>query len=67
MDGMLKQGQDYDIEKAKEVIRYYVSVGKKYKTGITILFHNSSFYGDWLGYKDVYNELIKLKDKWHSN
>lgn len=61
MDGTLKQSQNYSNEKAAQIIHSYIAVGKKYKTGITLLFHNSSFFGQWSGYKAVYSELLKHK------
>ena len=61
MDGMLLQSQHYSADKAKEVIHYYISLGKKYNTGITILFHNSSFIGEWKGYDSVYSELLNME------
>ncbi len=60
MDGMLKSNQDHSVDKAKETIHYYTSLIKKYKTGITILFHNSSFFGEWEGYDSVYRELLNM-------
>ena len=60
MDGMLRQSQNYSVEKARETIRYYTSLTKRYKTEITILFHNSSFFGEWKGYDSVYRELLNI-------
>ena len=60
MDGSLKQYQNYTPEKAIEVLRYYVSIGKKYKSNTTFLFHNSSFALDWADYRAVYSELPQM-------
>jgi len=60
MDGSLKQYQNYTPEQAIEVLRYYVSIGKKYKSTLTFLFHNSSFALDWADYRAVYDELPKM-------
>jgi len=60
MDGSLKQYQNYTPEQAIEVLRYYVSIGKKYKSAMTFLFHNSSFALDWADYKAVYSELPQM-------
>ncbi len=58
MDGTLMQYREYSLEQAADTIQYYISVGKKYNSGITLLFHNSSFFGEWEGYMPIYEELL---------
>jgi hypothetical protein len=58
MDGTLKQYKLYSKEKMVERFRYYMLVGKKYNTDITLLFHNSSFYGEWEGYSHLYGLML---------
>ena len=60
MDGTLLEYREYSKEQAAETIRYYISVGKKYKTIITLLFHNSSFFGEWEGYETIYKDLLNV-------
>ena len=50
MDGTLLDYQSYPLNKVVEVLDYYISIGKKYKMPITLLFHNSVFEG-YQGYK----------------
>jgi len=57
MDGTLRQYQEYSNEKVLEIIQYYISIGKRYNSVITLLFHNSSFFGEWEGYNSIYNNL----------
>jgi hypothetical protein len=53
MDGTLKL--HYSLEQALSIIQYYISIGRKYNSPITLLFHNSTFYGDdWDGYDLLY-------------
>lgn len=61
MDGTLRQYQQYSQEQAIEIILYYISVGKRYNTLITLLFHNSSFYGEWEGYGSIYEEILNMQ------
>lgn len=62
MDSTLKQYQQYHLEHVLSVIQYYISIGKKYKTFITILFHNTVFSMDWEGYDSIYKETLKLSE-----
>ena len=45
-----------------KVLSYYIKITKGYNSKITLLWHNSSFdeEGGWLGWKEIYNEIIKL-------
>lgn len=45
-----------------KVLNYYIKITKRYNSKITLLWHNSSFdeEGGWLGWKEIYNEIIKL-------
>lgn len=59
MDGTLRR--QYSLDKAMAVIQYYISIGRKYNSTITLLFHNSSFYGaDWEGYDSLYAKSLDL-------
>ncbi|MCF8381822.1 MAG: polysaccharide deacetylase family protein [Bacteroidales bacterium] len=58
MDGTLRNR--YSKEQTIEIIKYYVSVGKKYNSIITLLFHNTSFIREWEAYDDIYKELLKM-------
>ena len=60
MDGTLKTSRNYSDEEAKEIVRSYILTGRKYKMAITFLFHNSSFFGIWEGYDDVYKEVLRI-------
>lgn len=60
MDATLTGYRQYNLEKIKEVLQYYLNVGRKYKMPITILFHNSSFIGNnGNKLKTIYRELFK--------
>jgi hypothetical protein len=61
MDGTLRQYQEYSKEQVHEVIQYYISVGKRYNSVITLLFHNSSFSGEWEGYDSIYSGILNMK------
>jgi len=63
MDGTLLEHRNYTNEQAAEILDYYISIGKKYKTIITLLFHNSSFHGEWEGYKTIYRGLLSVQEK----
>lgn len=59
MDATLTGYQNYSLDKIKEVLCYYVGIGKKYRMPITILFHNSSFVGrNGKKLKKIYSELF---------
>jgi hypothetical protein len=59
MDGTLRQ--QYSHEQALTIIQYYISIGRKYNSSITLLFHNSSFYGEgWEGYDSLYSKSLDL-------
>jgi hypothetical protein len=60
MDGTLQQHQEYSREQVIDISQNYISVGKKYNTLITLLFHNSSFIGEWEGYDSIYREILKI-------
>jgi hypothetical protein len=60
MDGTLRR--QYSQEQALTVIKYYISIGRKYNSSITLLFHNSSFYGEgWEGYDSLYIMSLDLQ------
>ena len=59
MEGSLKTYQNATADKAKEILNYYIGVGKKYKMCTTFLFHNSSFNNHtWKGWKKIYNNVF---------
>jgi hypothetical protein len=60
MDGTLRQYQKYSLDKARDIIQYYISLGQRYKTTITFLFHNSSFFGEWAGYDSIYKDVLNI-------
>ena len=64
MDGTLKK--QYSNEKAIEIIRYYISISKKYNSTLTFLFHNDVFYLDsWSGYRELYSEIFEVLKNGH--
>jgi hypothetical protein len=59
MDGTL---QPYSHEQSLEIFKHYIALGKRYNSAITLLFHNSTFYGeDWGGYDSLYLKALGLK------
>lgn len=60
MDATLTGYQHYKMDKIKEVLDYYLSIGKKYRMPITLLFHNSSFTGGkGVELKKLYKEIFR--------
>jgi hypothetical protein len=59
MDGTLRHYQHYSNETALHKIQYYSYIGKRYDTKITILFHNSSFHGEWEGFETIYKNSLE--------
>ena len=59
MDGTLLYYRNYSKEKVLEIFNHYISIGRKYNSAITLLFHNSSFFGEWERYESVYEEVLK--------
>jgi hypothetical protein len=58
MDGTLRR---YSKEKAQSIIQYYLHMGRRYNSKITLLFHNSTFYGEeWEGYDILYLRSLQL-------
>lgn len=58
MDGNFSS---YTPEYAIEVIRSYIASAKKYRSALTLLFHNSTFYGEnWKGYDSIYRKSLGL-------
>lgn len=60
MDSTMRHYRKYNHAENLAVFNNFISVGKKYKTKITLLFHNSSFYGEWEGYKSLYSEVLSI-------
>ncbi len=59
MDATLCQYQNLSPEQLYKVFQYYISVGKKYRTTITMLFHNSFFCGIDEDYYMIYKEILR--------
>lgn len=58
MDGNF---QHYSMEQALTVAQRFISLGQKYASSITLLFHNTTFYGEeWVGFEDLYKRLLDL-------
>ncbi|WP_430934256.1 polysaccharide deacetylase family protein [Saccharicrinis sp. 156] len=58
MDGNLVS---YGISEAIRKIKEYIHTAKKYNSVITILFHNTTFYGEyWNGYDKLYTESLGI-------
>jgi len=56
MDGSLRK---YSLEEALNTVNFYFSLARKYNSTLTLLFHNSTFYGEgWEGYTDLYQEIL---------
>jgi hypothetical protein len=56
MDGTMRQ---YSQEQALTTIQSYISLGRRYNSKITLLFHNSTFYGErWEGYNSLYKKIL---------
>lgn len=60
MDGTLRQYREYSKDQVLDIIGNYISIGKRYRTIITLLFHNSSFFREWQGYDSVYREVLSI-------
>ena len=59
MDATLVSYRDYTIEKIRNVLEYYIVLGKKYRMQITFLFHNSSFMGKkGCALKNIYRKVL---------
>ena len=57
MDGTLKR--HYTLDEALSMIQYYFTVCRKYNSALTLLFHNSTFYGEgWEGYDSLYTKAL---------
>ena len=49
MDVTLFKYKNYSIEQASEIMNYYFSISRKYRTNLTLLFHNDSIHSRWNG------------------
>lgn len=59
MDATLTGYQKYSIEKISNTLDYYFQLGRKFKMPITILFHNSSFWGpNGIALKNLYRSKL---------
>jgi len=62
MDGTLYDYQKYSLEKSLTILENYLQLGRKYKTPITLLFHNNGFNTKWEGNcSHLYRRLLNLK------
>ena len=58
MDVTLRRYENLAVEEANNKINYFINKSKKYNSPITLLFHNSNFYGkEWKGWKQIYNNI----------
>lgn len=58
MEGTLNRYEHLTLEESRQKIDYFIQVSKKYKSPLTILFHNSSFFGkEWNGWKELYSNI----------
>jgi hypothetical protein len=52
----------FSSSKGFEIIKYYIEIAKKYKSKITLLWHNSSFDPSvWAGWKEVYENVLLIQ------
>ena len=55
MDVTLKKYENLTVKEAALKIKYFIKKSEKYDAPITLLFHNSNFYGEeWEGWKKMY-------------
>ena len=59
MDGTLLNYRKYSISESEQHIKYYFEIGNKYRMPITILFHNSIFFGR-KGLKEMYKRVLTI-------
>ena len=58
MDGTLTK---FSIEQGISLIREYIITARRYNSKITLLFHNTTFYGEsWKGYDSLYIMALGL-------
>ena len=56
MDGTLRK---YSTNTALSKIKEYITLGERYSSSITLLFHNTTFYGElWDGYDILYQMAL---------
>lgn len=60
-DVAVRKNSQNSYVKAIERIQYFIAIGKKYNTGITLLFHNNSFIGEYEGFDIIYKDGLNLK------
>lgn len=59
MEGTLCRGLNYSLEQIFSIYKYYIKVGKRYNSQLTLLFHNSSFESiSWLGWEKLYIDIL---------
>ena len=59
MDGTLLNYRKYSLAESEQKIKKYFEIGKKYQMPITILFHNSIFFGR-TGLKEMYKRVLTI-------
>jgi hypothetical protein len=61
MDGTLFDYQQYSLDKATEILNYFILIGKKYNSRITLLFHNNTIDTKWNGSSSLlFKSIIDL-------
>lgn len=63
MDGTLKQYMNLPIDEARKRVFNLIDVSKKYRMPMTILFHNSSFCGNWMNYNGLYESILYYSNR----
>jgi len=61
MDGTLNGYNNYSLNEIYGIFKYYIDTSKKYKSKLTILFHNSSFDEiNWKSWRELYQTICKV-------
>lgn len=60
MDSTLQFYRKLTANQSVEIIANYISISRQYRMPLTILFHNTSFYGKWSDYEAVYRDIKHL-------
>jgi hypothetical protein len=64
MDSTLFEYQKYSLDKAFQILEYYISIGKKYCSTITLLIHNDGFHGRWNDFSFIpYKRLLYFSNR----
>lgn len=61
MEGTLARYEKLSLIESKAKLDYFIGISRKYRMPLTLLFHNSSFYGkEWKGWNELYNQLEEM-------